>query len=320
MDRIRARVRVPGRAAPDRVRAWAFAPGGGPCARPPGPRGGPPASGRRRHGRALRRTAGPGRGPGSAGDWMPPGAAGQRRERDGLEAGGGVPEIHHQGQDVQTSTRATRQDHATRGRPPGDAGNLAQATGQTGPDRARTSPARARRRRVARALYPAAAPDGGQGGGQAGPGPGPEPGQRPDHGMPRTAVSFATEGGRRHRGQGPARLGQSRITNITSTRPTRRKSSRISRLRQWGVGSSLHNRGRERVLGAGQARPDLPGGGWSAGSGSTLVPRGVWPARWAGPGRGTRGGLGDWLAGGPEKACGRASQTPSPPPPPSPSL
>ena len=44
----------------------------------------------RRHGRALRRTAGPGRVPGSAGDWArtpaagewtPPGAAGQRRER-----------------------------------------------------------------------------------------------------------------------------------------------------------------------------------------------------------------------------------------------
>ena len=98
-----------GRPAPRRVRGGPGAPLRTGCGlghsrrdadlatRPPGPRGGPPASGRRRPARARP----------SADGWARSGAW-ERRERDGLEAGGGVPEIHHQGQDVQTSTRATR--------------------------------------------------------------------------------------------------------------------------------------------------------------------------------------------------------------------
>ena len=64
-------------------------------------------------------------------------------------------------------------------------------------------------------------------------------------------------------------------------------------------GASLHNRGRERVLEAGQARPDLRGGGGSAGGGSTLVPKGGLAGQiWPGPGRAGRPGkTGKNLAG-----------------------
>ena len=232
------RVRVPGSAAPDRVRAWAFAPGGGPCRastratrRTAGKRTPPPARARPSADGPARSGAGERRGLDAAGSsWAAPGAGRPRswwrRPRD-PPPGPRRPDVypgHKAGPRHQGATSRRRRQPR-----PGH-----------GPDRARPGQDQPRTRAPAhRARFtPQAAPDGGQGG-QARPEPGQSqagPGQRPAHGVPQTAASFATGGERRHRGQGPARLGQSRITNITSTRATRRKSSRISRLRQWWGG------------------------------------------------------------------------------------
>ena len=132
------RVRGPGSAAPDRVRAWAFAPGCGPCRAstrttrraagkrtPAAARARPSADGWAGSGSWERRGLGPdscGRGVDAAGSsWAAPGA-GQprrwwRRPRD-PPPGPRRPDVY-QGHEA---------DHATRGRPPGDAGKLVQAT------------------------------------------------------------------------------------------------------------------------------------------------------------------------------------------------
>ena len=142
------RVRGPGSAAPDRVRAWAFAPGGGPChastratRRTAGKRT-PPARARPSGDGWARSGAGERRGLDAAGSrWAAPGAGRPRswwrRPRD--------PPPGPRRPDLYPGHEA---DHATRGRPPGDAGNLAQATGQTGPGPAPHARVGARRARM----------------------------------------------------------------------------------------------------------------------------------------------------------------------------
>ena len=167
--------------------------------------------------------------------------------------------------------------------------------GQTGPAKANRQASHARVGMIARGKPRRRHRQGGQAGqaGAGGRGQGQAKGH--DHGMPRTPVCFATEGGRRHRGQGPgpdrARLGQSRITNITSTRPSRRKSHQNQQVTSSGGWGEVYITGAGRGS-WGLGRPDriFHGGGGSAGGGSTLVARAVWPAR-SGQGRKAGGTL-----------------------------
>ena len=207
------RVRGPGSAAPDRVRAWAFAPGCGPC---------------RASTRATRRTAGkrtpPARARPSADGWARSGAW----ERRGLDAAGsrwaapgaGRPRgWWRRPRDPPPGPRRPDlypghgADHATRGRPPGDAGNLAQATGQTGP-----GPTPHARVGTSREENPV--------GGTAGRAGRPGRGRRQAKTRPKARPWHAPDGGiLRYRGRahgtearGRPDMGQRRITNITSTR------------------------------------------------------------------------------------------------------
>ena len=170
------RVRGPGSAAPDRVRAWAFAPGCGPChastratRRTAGKRTPPPARARPSADGPARSGAGERRGLDAAGSrWAAPGAGRPRswwrRPRD--------PPPGPRRPDVYPGHEA---DHATRGRPPGDAGNLAQATGQTGP-----GPAPHARARTLIEIYPPSGTAGRAGRARPGPGAGPKTGRAHD--------------------------------------------------------------------------------------------------------------------------------------------